>query len=338
MSLFRFPLPLILLAACEVGSATLGDDPLASHAADAPVESLRFTVDSTSRAELETIEARVLDADEDGYDDVLFTNQLSATVTLLWGRAGGVGPEETTVSMGRAGSEADVGDIDGDGTLDLIASNQDHGRYSIAWGTGDRAFGNTTVVNQGGFPRGVTLADADRDGDLDLVSVLEHAGCTVLRLNDGNGSFAPGGCWVSATNAWRAADLDGDGHDELVESRTGDVYSSAKGTFARTESLRLRASGSTGRIHPYDVDDDGDMDLVVAGAEASTLTTFQNDGTGDFREWERSVVLSYGPNAVGDLDQDGDLDYVSVETFSYCDSTWHFGWGAQISPREESKE
>jgi hypothetical protein len=39
----------------------------------------------------------------------------------------------------------------------------------------------------------------------------------------------------------------------------------------------------------------------------------------------QSGRLSYWPYGVGDLDADGDLDYVSVSTCGYCASTWRGG-------------
>ncbi len=295
-------------------------------------DSASFTVASTSRSERETINAVAKDVDEDGYMDLLFANQLSSSVTIWWGGPSGVGAAETTLSMGRVGYGVDAGDLNGDGYPEVVASNQDYNQYTIAWGSGARSFSRTSTVSQSGFPQGVTLTDADRDGDLDLVSTLgsgwagvSGGNCTITRINNGSGSFAASGCWTTDTNQKRAADLDGDGHDELIGSGTAVVYTSRSGSWTASGSVDLGSLGTSNQIYPYDADDDGDVDLVVADGTDSSLTTFRNDGTGAFTECDDTGRLSYWPYGVGDLDADGDLDYVSISTCGYCASTWRVG-------------
>jgi hypothetical protein len=300
--------------------------------ADTCVDGATHALTDTARAERETVNAVVTDADADGYDDILFVNQLSSSVTLWWGDAAGPHAAETTVSMGRVGYGVDAGDINGDGFVDVVASNQDAGTFTVAWGNGPRTFWGTTSFGQSGFPQGVTLVDADRDGDLDLLSMLGAgwgatvgSSCNALRINDGSGTFAPGACLWMDTHLRRAADLDGDGYAELVTSTTGEVYSSSSGAFVLAYTVPMDGVASPSSVFPADADGDGDVDLLVVDATDSSLTTVTNHGGGVFRSCARSAPLPAWPYAVGHLDTDGDVDFASVSTCSFCSSTYRVG-------------
>lgn len=297
-------------------------------------EAVGYTLQENPRSELETINAVVVDADADGYEDAIFVNQLSSSVTLWWGGADGAHVAESAIGMGRVGYGVDAGDLDGDGDLEVVASNQDYNRFVIAWGSGPRAWSGTTNVAQGGFPQGVTLVDADRDGDLDLVATLgsgwagvSGGNCTIVRLNDGAGNFAEASsCLSEDTYQKRVVDLDGDGWDELVTSGTGEVWTSAGGSLSVAGTVDLGLADTSNAIYAADADADGDTDLVVVDGATAVFTTFLNDGTGLFDACDVSETLtSTWPTDVGDVDADGDLDFVSVRTCGYCASTYVLG-------------
>jgi FG-GAP-like repeat len=235
--------------------------------------------------------------------------------------------------MGRVGYGVDAGDLNGDGWPEIIASNQDYNRLYIAWGSSARGFSSTSSVGHAGFPQGVTLIDLDRDGDLDVVTTLGAGwagvtgyNCTASLTNDGAGGLSGGACWLTGnTYQKRALDLDGDGWDELLESGTGDVYSTASGAPMLSGSIDLGTISVSNQLHPYDADADGSIDIIAADSATSSLVTLLNDGSGAFEACDTSETLSYGPQSVGDLDADGDLDFVSSSTCSYCASIFIVG-------------
>jgi hypothetical protein len=101
--------------------------------------------------------------------------------------------------------------VDGDGRPDLFLNN---GRLLLRnLGGGQFRDVSATSLPAGGNMRG-TMVDADLDGDLDVV-----AGA-VLWLNDGTGRFtaanARGPVGVQQSARLHAADLDGDGDEDLV--------------------------------------------------------------------------------------------------------------------------
>ena len=63
-----------------------------------------------------------------------------------------------------------------------------------------------------------------------------------------------------------------------------------------------------------DIDNDGDLDLVVTGFDAGgnrTARIYENDGTGGFTDIGAGLTGVYSSSSEwGDIDNDGDLDLV----------------------------
>src|SRR5262249_20303133 len=116
-------------------------------------------------------------------------------------------------------------------------------------------------------------------------------------------------------------DLDGDGHLDLV-CVPSVFLNDGTGVFAKQPGAPF--ASYVYDIKLADLDGDGDLDAVIA-SDGSSLTDhiasgiFINDGAGPFSAGQSSantVTLAHRV-AVGDLDNDGDLDLV----FSAWDGT-----------------
>ena len=190
-----------------------------------------------------------------------------------------------------------VGDIDGDGDTDMIVANMltcttpswcgsDHDR--VYKNDGNGTFVDVTLTSlpmdfSGSYA--VALGDIDGDGDLDMV-IGKSAAQNQLYLNDGTGAFS-------------------------------------NVTAARLPSV----SDTTDALAFGDIDGDGDLDMVVGngginGAEQNRL--YVNDGTGTYSD----VTATQLPVdndvttciALGDVDDDGDLDIVAGAGHQYLAS------------------
>ncbi|MBL8898311.1 MAG: VCBS repeat-containing protein [Planctomycetes bacterium] len=106
-------------------------------------------------------------------------------------------------------------------------------------------------------------------------------------------------------------DLNGDGREEVISDALGRapeaLFSLAEGTFADVPRALLP-------IGSYDLgfgDLDGDGDVDILGSSFSFLTTYWNDGQGNFSAGPQSVAnATVVPLQMADCDGDGFLDVV----------------------------
>ncbi|MEM7306132.1 MAG: VCBS repeat-containing protein [Planctomycetota bacterium] len=197
------------------------------------------------------------------------------------------------------GERIEVGDVDGDGDTDVV----------VSFGSGTRFYRNLpgvlfrdeTQLSMAGDANNGLLVDVEGDGDLDLLSA--RTGPDILFLYNG-GEFveAPfvGGC--CATGSLEAADVDGDGDPDLLRAGTIDelLLNDGSGTFVDGS-----AGLPGGCINPGtfgDLDGDGDADYL------QNCAALLNDGAGVFSTTPLPPIALLGAPALGDVDDDGDLD------------------------------
>lgn len=200
-------------------------------------------------------------------------------------------------------------DYDSDGDLDLFVSAK----------TGDRLLRNNldgtwTDVSGLALPPGVAsrqavAADFDRDGDPDLV-LVSNAGGLVLLDNLRGGRLAEKPAGLPRTGSFlavAAGDLNADGRPDLVwtaEARAWVAVNRGDGTFLPPVEL---PAGGVPLL--FDFDNDGHLDLFLAGSKGSAL--FRNNGSGAFTRVEGAFPAALDAEAI-DFDGDGDLDVALV--------------------------
>lgn len=166
--------------------------------------------------------------------------------------------------------------------------------------------------------------DYDNDGDLDLL-VTGWAGklpgeptMTALYRNNGE-SFSPSGAVLTpvqnASVAW--GDYDRDGDLDLAIAGQSDVVSFTRmTTIYRNDGGTFSSSGAgipgvnNGSLAWGDYDNDGDLDLAIAGWTGSVRITriYRNDGGTFVDSGVAMTGVNYGQIAWADYDNDGDLD------------------------------
>ncbi len=295
------------------------------------------------------------DIDNDGNIDLLRNSARSIEVFRNKGRSGsppfglGVGPtgepSQKIVGWPLGGTFSVEGmvllDFDGDSDLDLLASSQtDLVLLENSRGT----FLQTNFPTDYGLPTGATAsdyctaADLDVDSDIDIVCRIDGDGSRRsldIWLNDGTGSFVGVSPNINAQNTNKGGvapcDLNNDGLFDLVWTdgpNTRIIQQTTAGNFTVTDRLE----DSSRVVLPLDIDgvdcgdydNDGDLDILLAGARETYI--FRNDTTDTIMLFEhdnRGVLSAEDTESANfvDFDNDGDLDVflnsdVRTQTFT----------------------
>jgi len=273
------------------------------------------------------------DVDADGLADLVVSHSQGAPI-VVWYRNDGTPADGgwTTYTIDSASASAEslaVADLDLDGDLDAVAAGNDGVTWYENDGSAPAVPWAEQVLGTGAVATDVVVADLDRDGDPDVVAT-QLDGMLLLFENDGT----PGnGGWTShplpstaaRLDAVEVADLDGDGDLDVATVVTSDetlVWYESDGAPADggwTEHLVAAAISSVGDLEAADVDQDGDVDLVMPEDVEDRIVLFLNDGSPADGGWVRveSSALTALPADVelSDLDLDGDLDVVAVTQF-----------------------
>jgi hypothetical protein len=277
------------------------------------------------------------DLDNDNDLDVVVANNGVETVWLNDG-AGSFTAHPTTPSFGAGDSlDAVLGDIDEDGDLDAIIVNLD-GEAETVWlndGGGNFGAHPTTPSFGAGYSFRAELGDLDNDDDLDVV--VANADSQTVWLNDGGGNFSahpvtPSFSAEDSSFDVALGDIDGDGDlDALVASPFGNEVETVwlndgVGNFSAHPTTPTFGAGGSLGITLGDFDSDTDLDAVVANARGNEAeTVWLNDGAGNFSA--HPTVPSFGAGesyntALGDLDNDGDLDAVVANAYNQAETVW----------------
>jgi hypothetical protein len=255
-------------------------------------------------------------------DNLLFENNDNGSFTQIT-----TGDIVTLNTYSEAGSWAD---FDRDGDLDLYVCNSagsfaNHLYENDGSGTFSRVLTGKIVTDQATSRVGV-WGDYDNDGDPDVFVANESNQSNGLYNNQGDGTFVrilSGPHFSDGGDSFGASwgDYDNDGDLDLFVANFGNednfLYTNnGDGTFTAVSEGPVVTDGGWSIGSAWgDVDNDGDLDLYVAnGFGLPNLTNFLylNDGDGTFTKVTDDVAVtqigwSYGC-AMGDLDEDGDLD------------------------------
>ncbi len=269
--------------------------------------------------------------------------------------------DEVFVDSGQAFGDSfsfdvSLGDLDGDGDLDAWVANG--GAANRVWLNAGGIQGGTpgTYLDSGqalgsSDSRKVSLGDLDDDGDLDAWVVNIIGQPNRVWLNDGGAQGGAPGIFVDSGQALGSedsrdvslGDIDGDGDlDAWVTNNAdasrvwlnqGGAQGGTPGTFL--DSGQLLAGSNSFGVALGDVDGDGDLDAWVANAGSQPNRVWIN--AGGIQGGTPGVYLDSGQAlgssdsrkvSLGDLDDDGDLDALTINSSSPNRVWWNEG-GAQ---------
>jgi len=231
-------------------------------------------------------------------------------------------------------------DYDGDGDVDVFVGQSNLGPAGdLLRNDGAAGFSNQSIatgLNDPGFHQNVAWCDIDNDGDLDLILAMEGPELHEIYLQGPPLSFTAVGAAVGfqqpvGTKAYGMAigDTDGDGDMDIYIS-TCRSDNNIRNNFYKNQLIETGVlsfidiadvNGTQFMQNSYhaefvDFDDDGDLDLLMAGADGQLTKVFRNNGGNQFTDVDTLLGHPLLDNQGGDYnggravdyDHDGDLD------------------------------
>lgn len=196
----------------------------------------------------------------------------------------------------------------------------------------DGIFGAQPCNGGGCYTRYLRVADLDGDGDLDI-AFPNGSGSQPLVIyeNDGAGAFtdisaAAVGGYSANVHQMGIGDIDGDGDLDLYVPVNGGgngalFINDGSGVFSDEAADRLPAQPfGVGSTRMGDLDDDGDLDLLIADTGSSgEVVVYLNDGDGSFEALADAFPFDAGDDLndidLFDVDRDFDLDLMTNAHF-----------------------
>jgi VCBS repeat protein/tetratricopeptide repeat protein len=246
------------------------------------------------------------DADGNGTDEIFLSSPASGrnTAAHLYRMQAGFVRDvsgNSGLSLSGGATFATFADYDNDGWLDLFVIGGD-GKGHLFHNKGNGSFEDVTAKAGVGDLKGARKAlfvDLDHDGDLDLL-LIGNGPRTAYRNNaDGTFADATDAFGLSGSSDARDAvfaDFDGDGRTDLfiVNANASNILFRNTGS-AQTQRFMdasavsgLGGVGNWGAVAVGDYNNDGFLDLFVAGANGAEPVLWLNNGNGTFRRDTRS--------------------------------------------------
>ncbi len=298
--------------------------------------------------------ALFFDLDHDG--DLDLFEARSSTNLLFQNNSDGTFRDQSA-KLGLKGGDvvsrdAAFGDFDEDGDIDFIVVNENASNILYSnqrQGIFKDITANSGLVNEGGSGA-ITVGDYNNDGYLDLFITSVNGGNHELYRNLRNGSFEreknTKKMFLSLKNvkAYDASffDFDNDGFLDLFIAGESEVkggrglflyHNDGKGNFTDVSDLLPEEPKSGRQIAVFDYNEDGDLDVVIAGLNGGVFL-LRNDG-GNTNHYIRMKLVGlragsaknnhFGIGAKVEI-RSGDL----YQTMVVTDPNIHFGLGSRL--------
>ncbi|MCP4253896.1 MAG: DUF4347 domain-containing protein, partial [Candidatus Scalindua sp.] len=265
-----------------------------------------------------------VDMDGDGDMDLLSASSNDNTIAWYENDGSGSFTEHNITTSAIRAVSVTTADMDGDGDMDVISNTSWGGKIDWYENDGSENFTahtidtfSTAAVVDGS----VHVADVDGDGDLDVLAATANSTQIAWYENDGSENFTSHYITTSSRGFFTltTADVDGDGDLDVVSASNDyagkiDWYENDGSENFTAHTIDTYSTGAdVGSVHVADIDDDGDLDLLLATYTDDKIIWYENDGSENFTT--HTITSSAdGASSVttADVDGDGDLDILSA--------------------------
>lgn len=282
------------------------------------------------------------DVDRDGDWDMLLAQDYARPALLLLNNGSGVftaAPAGQIPAINLGSSRGQFGDIDNDGDLDIALCHSGTNRFGttakpkIYVNDGSGRFADNTALTPTGNvseQMDILFVDVDQDFDLDLHVGTRTSGTQSSRLwlNNGAGTYVNQAMPTDTTcYSYDAGDFDGDGDFDLLGVNAGTsnaelllANANGLGTSWTNVSSQLLTNPTTDDNDSrfFDIDMDGDLDIVVGTLGSSSERIYRNNRptTANFSVVTGAITAVTDSSLdvkVADVDNDGDFDIVTAQ-------------------------
>ena len=292
---------------------------------------LQFQIGNFSSELTNSWNVSIVDADNDGYEDLYVTDKDLNKANLFYKNNGNNNFSKNSPNILTTELASSVcstwGDINNDGWRDVLIINNTQKPNSLILNLGNLNFQKTpssTLTDHSAYFHSGSFVDYDNDGWLDVfVSNFMPTKFNELYRNNQNGTFSKIETTPLSTESFMSlgatwADFDNDGDQDLFVPNSNNVNNSfyinnGAGNFTKGTSMNIcnDLGNSVGSCWG-DINNDGWLDLFVSNASNQNNFLYINNKSGGFNKVKTDVVVNDGGHSHGcsfvDFDNDMDLD------------------------------
>jgi len=262
---------------------------------------------------------------------------------IAWWRNDGGNPlsfKKQVIDANFAGAfSVHAADVDGDHDLDVFGAAW-HAHQIACWRNDSGTWTKQIIAGSYTNAHAVYACDLDQDGDVDVLGA--SAGLNRISWWRNNGGVPIS--WTEQTlstnftgaRSVHVADIDNDGDYDVVgaalASNTVAWWQNNGGNPIQWSYIVIDVNfAGAHKIVCYDIDKDGNMDILGAGFANSEISWWRNSG-GNPIGWQKQLIDRSMVGALeaypADLDNDGDIDIVGTANTG-DDLAWYANDGSQ---------
>lgn len=232
----------------------------------------------------------ILDADGDGFPDIVTANRDASNVSIIMNNGDGTfSPPINFEGNGNGETAAATSDVNGDGVMDLFLGAIYSDEVILWFGDGNGNFIFKDEVTVGNGPWMVVSGDVNNDGIPDVVCANSSGSSFSVVLSDSAGNLSAPANYSTGSFPLSVdlGDVDGDLDLDIVTSNFSGANftlyeNDGTGNFINRNDLPSNLAGSCAVFH--DRDNDGDMDMTGIDEREDLLLLFNNDGPTKVKE------------------------------------------------------